>query len=543
MSASTVYRSERARGPWDAIVVGSGIGGLGAAALLAQAGRRVLVLERHYVAGGFTHVFRRPGYEWDVGVHYVGEVHRPRSILRRLFDDVSEGRLRWARMEDVYDRVRIAGRSFDLVAGRERFLDELGTHFPSERRTLERYLCRVEETARAAGAFFAERALPPWLGGLARPFLGRAFRRNAARTTAAVLEELGASRELQGVLTAQYGDYGLSPRESSFAIHAVVAKHYLDGGNYPVGGSASIAASIVPTIERAGGAVLVAADVERVLVRRGRAAGVRLASGDEIEAPLVVSDAGVANTFGRLLQPREAFPWASARLRLVRPSIGHVCLYVGARGSASELGLRTTNLWIYPDYDHDLNVRRYREDPEAPLPVLYVSFPSAKDPDWDRRHPGRATVEAVSLAPWERFERWAGSRWRRRPPEYEAMKRRLCERLLAGVLEQVPQLGGRIERHEISTPLSTRHFANYGNGEIYGIEHTPERFALPWLRPHTPLRGLFLTGQDVTTDGVAGALMGGVLAASAILRRNVLRDVLGRRPDSSRSLHPGPERR
>jgi all-trans-retinol 13,14-reductase len=428
-------------------------------------------------------------------------------------------------MAEVYDRIVVGDRSYDLVAGEARFVEEMARHFPLERRTIERYVALVRQAARAAGPFFTERALPPWIGALARPLMGRAFRRHADRTTFETLCSLGASRELAGVLAGQYGDYGLTPRRSSFAIHAMVAKHYLDGGNYPVGGAARIAGSIVPTIERAGGEVLLAADVDEVVVRSGRAQGVRLASGDEVLAPVVVSDAGVFNTFGRLLRPPSRFPWIEKRLRRVAPSVAHVCLYLGLDRSAADLGLGTTNLWIYPDYDHDENVRRYLDDPESPLPVVYISFPSAKDPDWDRRHPGRATMEAVGLAPYEWFARWEGERWKKRGPEYDALKRRFCERLLEAVYRHVPQVRDRIAVHEVSTPLSTRHFAGYTRGEIYGIEHTPERFRTTWLRPHTPVRGLFLTGQDVVTDGLGGAIMGGVLTACAILGRNVLRDV------------------
>src|SRR5208283_1564946 len=99
------YRQANVDDAFDAIVIGSGMGGLTAASLLARHdGRRVLVLERHYTAGGFTHVFHRPGYQWDVGVHYIGEVNDPGSPVRAVFDHLTDGRLEWHAMPDVYDR-------------------------------------------------------------------------------------------------------------------------------------------------------------------------------------------------------------------------------------------------------------------------------------------------------------------------------------------------------------------------------------------------------------------------------------------------------
>ena len=114
------YRRWEPESDFDAIVVGSGIGGLGVAAQLAKhAGKRVLLLERHTVAGGFTHTFRRKGYEWDVGVHYIGEVHRKGSLLRTLFDDITDGRLQWEDMGEVYDTVVVGGQRFEYLAGRD----------------------------------------------------------------------------------------------------------------------------------------------------------------------------------------------------------------------------------------------------------------------------------------------------------------------------------------------------------------------------------------------------------------------------------------
>ena len=112
------YRKKPPEGSYDAIVIGSGIGGLTAAALLAKhGGKRVLVLERHYMPGGFTHVFRRRGYEWDVGVHYLGGVGSPRAGVWRLFNHVSDGSIEWEPMGQVYDRIILGDRSFDYVAG------------------------------------------------------------------------------------------------------------------------------------------------------------------------------------------------------------------------------------------------------------------------------------------------------------------------------------------------------------------------------------------------------------------------------------------
>ena len=76
----------------------------------------------------------------------------------------------------------------------------------------------------------------------------------------------------------------------------------------------------------------------------------------------------------------------------------------------------TTNLWVFPVPDHDANVATFTADLEAPFPAVYISFPSAKDPDFERWHPGHATIEAITILPYERFAPWADTRWHRRGP-------------------------------------------------------------------------------------------------------------------------------
>jgi all-trans-retinol 13,14-reductase len=524
VKAGRPYRAWDGTGDFDAIVIGSGIGGLATAALLAlYAGKRVLVLERHYTAGGYTHVFKRTGYEWDVGVHYIGGLSSGRSTFGAVFNAITEGKITWEPMGDPYDRFVIGGQAYDFVAGADRFRESLKRAFPGEATAIDRYIELVRTTARASQLFFMEKALPGPLAWLAGPLLRRPFLRNASRTTAEVLGELTQNQQLQGVLTAQWGDYGLPPDQSSFGIHALVTQHYLEGAAYPVGGASRIAAAIVPVIERAGGKVLVNAEVKGIVLAGRRAVGVEMADGRTLRARTIISDAGAANTYSRLLPgPVAERLGVMEKLRAVGPSLAHINLYVGLRHSDEELGLGRTNLWVYPTADHDANVARYLADPEGPLPGVYISFPSAKDPTFAERYPGRATIQVIVLAKYDWFARWQDQPWRRRDEEYAAFKQRFTDRLLEVLYANVPQVRGKVDYAELSTPLSTRHFANYARGELYGLAHTPERFRQRFLRPQAPVRGLYLTGQDVAVCGVEGALAGGVLCASAILGRNLL---------------------
>jgi all-trans-retinol 13,14-reductase len=529
------YKRSTLAEEYDAIVIGSGVGGLCAAALLAKhAASRVLVLERHYTAGGFTHVFSRPGFEWDVGVHYIGRVADPRSPERAAFDHVTEGRLAWQALPKIFDRARIGERCFDFAAGAERFRDDLRWQFPAERKAIDGYLAAVGAVARASSLFWAEKVVPPAIATVAGALMREPFLRYARRTTADVLCDLTANRELRAIFTAQWGNYGLPPGQSSFAMHAIIAHHYLEGAAYPAGGAASIAAAIAPAIEGAGGTIVVAAEVAEILVERDRAVGVRIADGREIRAKTLISDAGAVATFGSLVAPQTASRLRSARaLRTLEPSMAHLCLYLGMTGPASGGDVVASNLWVHPSVDFDANVARSTADPEAAFPLLFISYPSAKDPTFAARFPDRATAEIVVPAPFAWFEPWTNTRWKHRGDGYEAFKARLTERLLREFGVHAPEASGRITHAELSTPLTTRHFANAPRGATYGVSATPARFLSRTIGPRTPIPGLYLTGTDACSEGVTGALFGGIMTASAILRRNLLGEITRRRPPRS----------
>lgn len=510
------YSPALAKQLWDVVVVGSGIGSLASASILAKEGWKVLVLERHYEAGGFCHTFKRKGFEWDVGVHYVGAVHRETSMERRVFDYVSNRRLQWASMGSPYDVALIDGKRYEFVPGAEEQIKKWIAYFPAEEKAIRAYWKKVKEACKARQLYFAEKAAPGLVSSLLGGYLRRGFEHYASKTVYEVLRELTDNEALITLLCAQCGDYGLPPREASFGIHALVVNHYRDGGSYPIGGAGRIAESIVETIEEHEGEVAVRCPVQHVRVENGAVSGVQLENGAFIEAPVVVSGTGVRNTLLHLLPPedREAFGVDEA-LRAIKPSTGHLCLYVGLKGSDAELGLPKYNYWCYDPYVGDGN-------PGGRLPSAYISFPSAKDPVWSRTHKGMSTVQLIGLGRYEDFETFAHSKWNHRPERYNAIKQRFEQEMLERLYAMHPKTEGRVAWSEVSTPLSTAHFVNYSHGEIYGLEHTPARFAQDWLKPRTPIKGLYLTGQDICTAGVCGALFSGVLTTSAILGRNMI---------------------
>ena len=182
---------------------------------------------------------------------------------------------------------------------------------------------------------------------------------------------------------------------------------------------------------------------------------------------------------------------------------------------------RASNLWIHPTLDFDRNWSAFASDLDAPFPLLFASFPSAKDPTFEQRYPGHQTIEVVVPTPYHWFTNWSGTPWKKRGDNYLDFKKRLEERLLAALYRHVPEVAGAIDAYELSTPLSTQHFVNAAHDETYGLAHGPARFMCRDLRPATPIRNLFLTGQDVSTCGVIGALAGAIATASAVLGRNL----------------------
>jgi all-trans-retinol 13,14-reductase len=502
---------------YDAIVIGSGMGGLAFASIMAKLRKwRVLVLERHFKIGGFTHTFTRPGgWSWDVGLHYVGGMGEGMKG-RRLFDFITEGRVKWNPLPDVYDVFVYPNLQVRVCKGEANFRCALIDAFPNERSNIEQYFRDLRSAIGWTNRYFMAKAAPAPLGWLVRAG-NRLMADPSQEITQQYLERRFRDPQLRAVVTSQWADYGVPPGRSAFATHAVIASHYLNGAWYPAGGAGEIANATGAVIRAAGGELLPNHEVSRILLEDGRAVGVEVnirkgkqGTRAEFRAPFVVSDAGAWNTFMHML-PASVLPF---RDQLKSPPEGFevVELFLGLRRNPREMGFQGENYWIFESFDHDEIYARRNDLLDGRAAMAYLSFPSLKDPRAQRH-----TAEIIAPLSYRSLEAHRDEPWRRRGADYESAKKRVTQALLDLVERSHPGFGDLVEYSELGTPLTFEHFTAAPSGTIYGYPGTPEKYSKAWLGPRTPIGNLYLTGTDAALLGIMGALMGGVVTASCLL--------------------------
>ncbi len=506
---------------WDYVVIGSGMGGMTSAAILAKLGKQVLVLEQHYVPGGFTHAFRRKQWTWDVGVHAIGEVTK-HSMTGRMLDWLTDGELKWASLGPVYDEFYWPDEfRIDFPDNPAQFRENLIAAFPDEVEAIDRYLAYVREVAGNMRGYYLARVAPKAWAKVTDLLMARNARRVFEMNTRDVVQGLTDNPRLQAIFTAQWGYYGSVPSRSSFAIQALVVKHFWHGAYYPVGGSGRIAETLLKTVADAGGWTRIRADVDEIVIEDNTATGVKLRDGEVIRADRVISAAGIVSTLKRLMPPSHTDLAAREGINDLQAASAHVILHLGFKGDIREAGAGAANKWFYETWDPEFGAWDVA-DPDAPAPCLYCSFPSLKDTEHDPGPEQLHTGEVVTFVPWDYFAEWNDERWHKRGDAYEARKKDLEDRLLAQFLKHMPGLRDMVAYVELGTPASTHHFCRPIEGSIYGIEATPARFRNNSLRPRSPVKNLFFSGSEVCSVGVIGAMMGGVLAAASAEPRSVI---------------------
>ncbi len=336
-------------------------------------------------------------------------------------------------------------------------------------------------------------------------------RHDALRSTREVLAEITTDPQLRGVLASQWGDYGLPPSQSCFGIHALIAKDYLQGGWVPVGGSQQLANSIVPIIEKAGGKCLTGHEVTRLEVENGRVKRV-IATHKKSEvafaAPLVVSDAGAAKTFGELIDSAIDLPERTLLKDPVAPSTA-VTIYLGLKASPARCGMEAGNYWIANQYDHDAIYDQRTRLVEGNIDHCFVSSASLRTAA-EHKH----NAQIICFGRYDDWQPWREQPWLNRDETYQAIKERIAQAAIALVNQHLPGFADNVEYHEVSTPLSVESMTGHRRGAIYGLPATPYRIQNGMFHAQSSIKNLLLTGSDVGSVGIVGALMGGVMAAA-----------------------------
>ena len=501
---------EESMADYDAIVVGSGAGGLSAALEVARSGFSVLVLEAMPSFGGYLNPFRRKQYSFDTGLHYMGELGqegRFRNLLEGLGISVDFVELD----PDGFDRYVFPDFELQLCKGKERFEERLVRLFPEEERGIHRYFEIYDSVLRATQASESMgEGLLKKLGFILRnPIMMKYGRVPYQR----LLDEVTADRRLQAALAAIHIDYGLSPAKASVVVAVLLWDHYLKGAYYPSGGSGAFRDAFINGLETCGAELRNRSRVVRI-DKRGEEFVVETEPGEKHTAKVVISDADPVITLGKLLAP-EMVP-TKTRKKAIRlcPSIGCFYAFVGTDLDLPSVGITNANIVHYDTYDINATHEHLENGliPEK-VPFFLLTSPSVKDPAGGHATSGYSTLEIITLVGYKVFEKWANLASMHRGEEYERLKEKIGERLIAAAERYVPGLSEHLDCVEYATPLTNEYWVNAVQGGMYGPAQTPDQMGPGRFSSFTAgIDGLFLVGSGTLAGGIMPCVASGVLA-------------------------------
>ncbi|MBK5284745.1 MAG: NAD(P)/FAD-dependent oxidoreductase, partial [Bacteroidia bacterium] len=417
----------------DTLIIGSGAGGLAAAVCLSRAGQKVLVLDQHYVPGGWCHSFYLNGHRFSPGVHYMGLLDEGDSTSQ-LYEGLGIANdLVFFRMNPTaYEHCRIGNERIDIPANFDTLYETLAQRFPQEKKELKKYLTLVKNVA-------DEIQLIPKMDGfwdnVTIAYRTRHMGKYGLFSLKRVIDWHIKDPLLKAVLNVQCGDHGLPPSKASFPIHCVVMSHYFNGGFYPMGGGGGIVKAMTNAIRKYDGEIRTKQSVKRILTegnKKKKAVGVELASGEIIRANRILSNADPTKTF-EMVGRENLSKKLQTKLDNTRYSVTALFLFLTVDMDVRKAGMDSGNIWYLKHNDLEKLYREMTVDDHVhgeEFPACFISFPTLKDPlSYDGHY---HTIEAVTFIEYKSFSAINKSR-DFISAEYEKYKERIKEKLLNSV--------------------------------------------------------------------------------------------------------------
>lgn len=487
----------------DIVIIGSGIGGLVAGALLARNGRDVLICESHTIAGGAAHGFTRKGFHFDSGPSFycgLGNQNPSRNPLKQVLDLLGES------LEVVpYDPLgfyHFPDRTIPIYCELDRYCQEIAKITPSGARELEelqRRLLAVYDCLKDIQTINLRadwRVIPDLLLNSFDSLLKALPQLSILNSSVGkVMSETVTDPLVKRLIDLECFLLSGLKAEGTIApeVAFMLGERNRSNVEYPIGGSGAIIDALVRGLNRFGGELRLNCPVEKILVKSGRVTGVRLQNGEEIPANIVISNATIWDTYGHLLEPGD-LPIEYRKKALETPSIdSFLHLHLGIKADGLE-GLAGHHVVVHSD----------ERDITEPGNTCMISIPTV----WDRNlapH-GHQAIHAYTLEP---YEGW------RKDSTYEERKRRKAETLYRAIERVIPDLRERIVLESIGTPLTharflRRHRGTYGPGIVAGKGMFPSC--------HTPIKGLYRVGDSTLPGiGVPAVAMSGIFCANTLL--------------------------
>ena len=491
---------------YDAIVIGAGMGGLTAAALLAKKGLKVLLLEKEEQVGGYVVSFKRDGFTFDATGAFVGGCHEGGELYQILKEIGAYEEIEFIpihHIRNIYPGFEIHLRP----GGSQSYTDALFDLFPKEEKGLKTYLSMVKRIGEEIQSYSEITTIQK----IFFPFYFRNLVRFHRSSHKAILDNLFSGGEIKMAL------HSLSvtepPSRLSFLFLAVmINKAVMEGVFYPKGGMGKISETMAGAFLRSGGEVHLRTEVDQIWIRDGRVEGVSTKNGEILQAPLVISNIN-PNLLVKMLPVELRNPLAKKWSGL-EYSLSCFVLYVATDLDLRGMGLPYfTYLRFLSDLEEEDRILRRGEIPQNP--TMMVSIPTMLDPSL--APPGQHILSVLINVPYHYQERWGGGDFEKYRRIKEDFSRKILRQLESKL---IPGLGNHLLLYEAATPLTLERYTGNQLGAMYGLASTPQQVGN--LRPphQTSIPGLYQVGHYTRpSHGIVGASLSGFIAARIILKK------------------------